>query len=150
MLFIGVRDDGTPEGRQENLESIQRSLGKKLAAAYPPVPHYPRVLASNGLRFLAVIIPGSAERPHFAGPSYIRDGSDSIPASPNQFTQLIASRSAKVRLILEWKDREVTVRKWEDPWMPLGTLFGGDTRGGPYEPTRSACAATLRDCNPFF
>ena len=62
-----------------------------------------------GGEFLAVIVRGSENRPHFAGPSYIRDGTQTKEASGEQFTRLIAERSSKAREILKWRGMVVTV-----------------------------------------
>ncbi len=35
VLFIGVKDNGTPEDRQVNLDSLQRTLSEQVAKAYP-------------------------------------------------------------------------------------------------------------------
>jgi predicted HTH transcriptional regulator len=36
VMFIGVKDDGTHEGKQVNLDSLQRTLSEQVAKAYPP------------------------------------------------------------------------------------------------------------------
>ena len=108
VLFIGVRDDGTVEGTA-NLDSLQKSFSKKIGNAYPPIPTFSKVLRHEGKEFLAVIIPGSLERPHFAGRSYVRVGSETRDASEEQFKELITQRTSKTRYILEWKDKEITV-----------------------------------------
>ncbi len=100
ILFIGVKDDGTPEGRVENLESIENKLSKRLSIAFPQIHYTTRVLEKDSKRFLAVIIPGSPERPHFAGHAYVRDGDKTVKASGQQFARLIAERSSKAYEIL--------------------------------------------------
>jgi hypothetical protein len=100
----------------------------------------------DGKQFLAVVIPGSESRPHFAGPSFIRVGSQSVPASEDQFRTLIAQRNDKARLILEWKGKEVTV-KIEYP-NPLAGLekFGKFRR----ETLVKGITALVLDCNQFY
>lgn len=141
ILFIGVRDNGEIEGNA-NLDSLQKTLSEKLALAYPPIYYLPKVLQHDGKQFLAVIVPGSPERPHFAGPAYIRDGSQSVPSSAKQFDLLIAERSSKVREILKWKNKAVTFRlsaqKNMQVVMALGTSGGGTLAG------------TVVDCNQFY
>jgi len=56
-----------------------------------------------------VIIYGSENRPHFAGPSYVRSGSESLEASREQFNELIAKRNSKVSRISEFKGEVVSV-----------------------------------------
>ena len=36
VLFVGVKDDGTPEEKPVDLDSLQRTLSKQLTNAYPP------------------------------------------------------------------------------------------------------------------
>lgn len=69
VLFIGVKDDGTPE-TGVNIESLQQSFARKMQAAYPPIYFLTKMLQKNGSQFVAVIVPGSPERPHFAGSSF--------------------------------------------------------------------------------
>src|SRR5215470_4439010 len=90
VLFIGVMDDGTPEQISPDLDSIQRSLSQKVSAAYPTIYYETRILDLAGAKVLAVLVPGSPSRPHFAGPAYVREASKSVAASKEQFDQLIA------------------------------------------------------------
>ena len=108
VLFIGVRNDGTIEG-VTNLDKLQQTLNDILGEAYPPIPTFPKVLEKDGKQFLAVIIPGSAERPHFAGHSYIRKGSETRKASEEQFAELVAQRNSKARHMLAWKGKSISV-----------------------------------------
>jgi Schlafen, AlbA_2 len=109
VLFIGVKDDGTPEGKNENIEAVMKSFGKKLSKAYPRIYYLPKTLNVGGKEVLAIIIPGSEGRPHFAGPSYVRVGSESREASEKQFDSLLAWRISKASEILKWRDKNVTV-----------------------------------------
>lgn len=109
VLFIGVRDDGTTERKSENVDAVQKSFMQVISTAYPPIPAFPRVLSEGESQFLAVLIPGSPDRPHFAGPSYVRVGAETRKASEEQFAELITQRTSKAREILAWKGREVTV-----------------------------------------
>jgi len=134
VMFIGVKEDGTPEDKQVNLDSLQRTLSEQLAKAYPPIYYLPHVLDVNGKQVLAIIVPGSSERPHFAGQSYTRDGSKTVQASKDQFDRLIATRNSKSYLILQWKDKTV--------------LMGNIRRGEP-RPS-SFGSAVIADCNQFW
>src|SRR5215469_2445087 len=83
VLFIGVYDDGTLERPKNpvNLDSLQKTLSERIGAAWPPIYFLPRVLCQAGQQFLAVLVPGSSLRPHFAGQSFIRIGSETKKAS---------------------------------------------------------------------
>jgi predicted HTH transcriptional regulator len=109
VMFVGVKDDGSVQVGKVNLETIERSVSEEIGKAYPPIYHFHRVLRDASINpFLAVIIPGSALRPHFAGQAYIRIGSDSKPASEPQFQNLIAQRQSKAYEILKWKGRVIS------------------------------------------
>jgi hypothetical protein len=130
IIFIGVRNDGTVE-HNENLESLQKKVGAEIAKVYPPI--YPQMKAmkdASGKEFLTVIVRGSVERPHFSGPSYIRDGTQTKEASAEQFARLIAERSSKAREIYAMVGNSVN-------WQMIGGQIGG-------------ADATVRDCNQSF
>jgi len=134
ILFIGVKNDGTPEGKVD-LESLQKTFNKKLADAYPPIFYVPKVLSADGKEFLAVIIPGSPERPHFAGQAYIRVGSQTKSASEAQFAILIAQRQSKAYEILKWLGKRVAIETLSY-W-----------RGSVH---KSRQQGVLIDCNQFY
>ncbi len=129
VLFIGVEDDGTIR-QSANLDTLQKTLGKELDKIYPTVYYESRVLTKDGKQFLAVVVPGSKDRPHFSGPSYVRIGSQSIQASDRQFNTLISERNSKVYEILKWKGTDITIRY----------------RGRNLPPF----PATVVDCNQFY
>jgi len=124
VLFIGAKDDGSPEQKAENLDSIQKSLADKLRAAYPAIYYFTKILHVKTAEILAVIVPGSAERPHFAGQSYVREGSKTVEASKEQFDALIASRNSKAYEILRWKGKTITVVSM--PPDPRGSAVIGE------------------------
>src|ERR1700733_2030489 len=108
ILFIGVRNDGSIQGL-ENPDSVQKSLSQKLAQAYPIPYCLTKVLEKDGKNFLAVVVPGSEFRPHFAGASFVRDGSQTIRASEQQFALMIAQRNSVAYEILKWRGKSVSV-----------------------------------------
>jgi hypothetical protein len=110
IIFVGVGNDGTVQDNL-NLYSLQKDVSKELRKIYPPI--YPQMKAmkdASGKEFLAVIVRGSAERPHFSGPSYVREGEETREASEQQFAQLIAERNSKVREILKWRGSQISLR----------------------------------------
>jgi Schlafen, AlbA_2 len=139
IIFVGVGDDGTVQDKL-NLDSLQRDVARGLGKIYPRVYAQMKVLRdSTGKEFLAVIVRGSENRPHFAGPSYVRDGSRTIEASEGQFEGLIAERSSKAYKIREWLGREITFRIPEGRGVTVGYSF---YRGpGP---------ARVVDCSQFY
>lgn len=130
IIFVGVRNDGTVEDNN-NIESLQKKVSAEIAKVYPPI--YPQMKAmkdGHGKEFLTVIARGSAERPHFSGPSYIRDGTQTKEASAEQFTRLIAERSSKARAIYAMVGKSVI---WQ--------MFGG---------VKGEAEATVLSCNQFY
>ncbi|MCJ7504216.1 MAG: ATP-binding protein [Acidobacteriia bacterium] len=138
LLFIGVRDDGTLEETTPNLDSLQRTFNEKVSAAYPPVYYLARILSVEGKQILAVIVPGSEQRPHCAGQAFIRKGSETVAASDEQFANLIASRNSKAYEILKWKGKSVTVHS-----APAASTISAFYMGMDGE-------CTVVECNQFY
>lgn len=136
ILFIGVKNDGTVQGLA-NPDSTQRSLSAKISNSFPVPYYWTKVMDSGGRKYLAVVVPGSEARPHFAGPSYVRVGSQSVPASDEQFARLLVERNSVAYELLKWKSKEVSV------WHPIA--------GGGYHPSRGhESTAVLVDCSTFY
>jgi predicted HTH transcriptional regulator len=109
VLYIGVMNDGTPEEKTVNLDSLQKTFSEKVSEAYPLVYYVTKIVNVDGKQVLAVIVPGSTDRPHFAGQAYVREGSRTVVASKPQFEELIASRNSKAYEILKWKGKTITL-----------------------------------------
>lgn len=109
VLFIGVDDSGKPQ-RQGKLEDLEKQINGILEHAYPPIYRHIVPLHLPEGDCLAVIIPGSPSRPHFAGRSYVRLGAETREASEQAFGRLIAQRSSKAGELLRWLDKEITFR----------------------------------------
>lgn len=110
VLFIGISDDGTVVG-VDNTDKTQMKVRKICEEeCYPPIPVFIAVLNHRDKAILAVEVHASRNRPHFAGPAYVRRGSESIKATPELYEELIASRNQKCWEILKWKDQVVTVK----------------------------------------
>src|SRR5215468_2096964 len=88
VLFIGVYNNGEIQENQTNFESLQKTVSDELSSIYPPISPTILVREKGGKKFIAVIIYGSLETPHFAGKSYIRKGTETIEASEEQFEEL--------------------------------------------------------------
>jgi hypothetical protein len=67
-----------------------------------------------------VLIPGSPERPHFAGKAFVREGTQTKEASDAQYKTLISSRSSKARAIQEWIGKDIS---WMNRNGALGDSF---------------------------
>jgi predicted HTH transcriptional regulator len=138
ILYIGVRDTGEIEDKQANLDSVQKTLNRMLQDAYPRVPVLPKIITDDSKQALAVIVPGSALRPHFAGPSYVRIGSETFEASASQMETMIASRSGKVYKLSKY----------------IGELVSVDNlsmvHNGLFQRTKWPDLALILDCNEFW
>jgi hypothetical protein len=126
VLYLGVRDGGEIETPQPDLEEVGKKFNRHMEKVYPRIAYVPKVINDNGRQALAVIIPGSELRPHFAGLAYVRKGPESVDASEDQFSELIAQRSSKTALLLQSKGKSVTVfirtGDSEIPW-PTSTVL---------------------------
>ena len=113
ILFIGVGDKGQALG-VDNPDKMQMSVRQYAELCYPPIRHTSKVVECEGKHVVAVIVQPDHNRPHFAGPAYVRVGSESVRASESQFEELIASRNSKARALLEAKRKGelVSVSLW--------------------------------------
>jgi predicted HTH transcriptional regulator len=138
VLFIGARDDGTLEPNV-GVESLQKSFSEKAADVFPPIPYSSRVFRRKDSECLAVIVQGSPNRPHYAGLPYIRVGTESKKASPDDVAQLTAERDPKAYEILKWKGNAVTVDVLHSPEtaVRLGRLA-------------TSTSSNVKDCNEFW
>lgn len=140
IMFVGVKNNGDIESIAD-LDKLQWSISERISKAYPTIYTETRILQKTDKKFLAVLVPGSPQRPHFAGPSFIRDGSKSVIASELQFNALIAQRDSKTYAILEWKGKFVTVLK-----HGFQILINATTQHRPDELNRGK----VIECNQFY
>jgi hypothetical protein len=136
VLFIGVDDKGNiMEGLrpEEEMKSFSDYIAEH---AWPPIYSAPRILDFGGRTCIAVIVPGSEARPHFAGKAYVRTGTQTKDASEDQFAKMIADRNGKARKLLEFRGRLIT----------LETLR---MKGTPHT-TSYAASWILSECNQFY
>jgi len=133
ILFIGVDDNGTPIG-VDNPDKTQKTVRQWGDWCYPAIRHTSRVVESKGKHIVAVIVQPDHNRPHFAGPAYVRVGSETKEATEEIFDELIASRISKARPLLEAKRKGelVSVYTW---------IFGN--RGMPEDYAVVECSASF-------
>jgi predicted HTH transcriptional regulator len=112
ILCFGVKEDGTIESAAWNFESMTQKIRERLSRVYPPIEFKTRIIERNGTSFLAVIVPGSSNGPHFSGPAYVREGSSTVVASEELFSLIIDRRERKVREILKWKNKNILMRRY--------------------------------------
>ena len=84
------------------------------------------VVSIESMSVIAVEVPPSALRPHFAGPAYVRINSESVNASQSIYDELLLSRDDKRRTLLEWRGKLCTmtvVGKQFGLYFPMGSSF---------------------------
>lgn len=109
ILYINVFDNGVIQEQPQDFERLQKKVTGEISNIFPPVNPTILVREKDGRQFIAVIVYGSRERPHFAGKSYTRSGTQTLDASEENLRQFIAQRSSKVTEILKWKGQTVIV-----------------------------------------
>ena len=99
VLYMGVTDAGEICG-VANADDIQREI-RRIAQdeCYPPIAVDFEVITKDGKSVVAAIVSESAMRPHFAGPAYVRRGSESLNATSEILNDLLASRNSVVRTL---------------------------------------------------
>jgi predicted HTH transcriptional regulator len=108
IIYIGVYNSGRIDDKGISETTVDKVTGE-LSNIYPPI--FPQILVreKDGKKFIAVIVRGSPNKPHFTGQSYIRQGTMSVPASERQFEELVAMRNSKVAQILKWQGKQVSI-----------------------------------------
>lgn len=141
VLFVGVGDDGTLHGvpNPDKLQRDVRQLGEN--DCYPPIFVDSETVRVDGKVIVAILVSASKLRPHFAGPAYVRRGSESVNASEVEYEALINSRVSIVRQLQEWKGSVVTVTEVA---TKLGEYFPVDANHHQSEPLE------IVDVNPYY
>ena len=141
VLFIGVSDqDGKITG-VESSDKLQKTIGKIASeSCYPPINHTARVITVNSNHVIAVIVRSSHNKPHFAGPAFVRSGSESKKASERVFEQLIASRISKARPLGEAMRRGERIAVFHWTLGRINRLAGANFLPG----------CTVVECTPHY
>lgn len=149
ILFIGVSNDGKPQAIL-NADKLQKTVTQIAEQdCYPPVKCEPTAFRVDGVELVAVVVEASSNRPHFTGHAYIRVGSETKKSSPDKFEELIASRSDKIRRILQAKGKMATIL-WEGKEAPyassvMSIISPRKSRFGPGLPFEAECIITACD-----
>lgn len=144
VLYIGVADDGKPVGVQ-NPDALQKAIREICdKQCYPPITIRSEVLTVEDKSVIAVIVPSSKTKPHFAGPAYVRVGSESVEASEAVYNELITERLAKCRLMLQAKRRKEIVTVIARGKKLGSSQYLGDAR---YRDTHEC---RIEACEPHF
>jgi hypothetical protein len=126
VLFIGVKNDATIVG-VPNPDAAQKEIRKHIEECYPPIEVWEiRNLIVKGQTVLAIIVPESRTSPHFTGPAYVRQGSESVKASAAMYEQLLADHVSAARRLRPWVGKEILVE--QQVISPrVGRMWNGST-----------------------
>ncbi len=109
ILFVGIRNDGRFDA-VPNTDKFQKTVREICEQdCYPPIKFSSEVLKPEGGPVVAVVIPASSNKPHFAGPAYVRRGSESVAASEEAFDELVHSRNSKSAAVLKLRGQVISV-----------------------------------------
>ena len=76
---------------------------------YPPLTPQCVALEVGGKSVVAIVVGPSADRPHFTGPAFVRQGSESVKASKRLFDEMVDARHSTVAAILRLVGTTITV-----------------------------------------
>jgi hypothetical protein len=113
-IFIGEKDDGTVQGVR-NTDSIQQTVAKEADKIYPPIYYRTEVYERDGKHCVLVTITHNGQAPHFGGPAWVRQGSQTVKATEEIYQQMVDQRQSKVRVLMQWLNKDVTVEGTERP-----------------------------------
>jgi predicted HTH transcriptional regulator len=109
VLFIGLNDKtGAVEG-VDNADKLQKRCVNVLDECYPAITRHMYALTIDGKTVVAIVVPASRHKPHFAGGAYVRDGSQSNQASNRLYEDLILSRTDPARELIKYKTNHTIV-----------------------------------------
>ena len=110
VLFIGVDDKAGSILGVDDPGKVQMRVGEAGEESYPSIRPVMTVLHVYGMCVVAVEIAHSKDKPHFAGPAYVRSGNRSVKASDSAYRDLLTSHCSQAGELLRWKGKHITVR----------------------------------------
>jgi len=109
VLYVGVLSDGLIQG-VGGIDSLQKTIRDICERdCYPPIKFASYSLTQHERDVLAVEVPHSVQRPHFAGPAFVRVGSESKAATQELYEELLTSHCSDAGQLLKVKNQLVTV-----------------------------------------
>lgn len=108
VIYIGIGDRGTIEGC-ESPDAVQKRVREAGGECYPPIEPQCVALTVEGKTVVAVVVSASLDKPHFAGPAYVRKGSESVKASKRLFDEMVDARHSIVAAIIRLIGTPITV-----------------------------------------
>jgi hypothetical protein len=110
VLFIGIDDKTGAVLGISDPDKLQRRVGDAGEDCYPAIRPSMVVLSLEEKWVLAVEVGYSPNKPHFAGPAFVRSGSRSVKASEGLYRDLLTSHCSPAGELLKCKGTHVTVR----------------------------------------
>ena len=142
VLFVGVENDGRVKGVSEP-DKLQRTLrGLAENECYPPIYLDLEAVSMPEGTVIAAMVRYSERRPHFAGPAYVRRGSESVAATEQVYRELLLSQDDKRRFLLDNRVATWTVEHLNKAPGASQPLF--DNRA------RSPSECTIEEVTAFF
>lgn len=114
QIFIGEKDDGTVQG-VTNTDNIQKAVKKDAEKIYPEIYYRTEVYEREGKQCVRVDIKHNGLAPHFGGSAWVRRGSETIKATEYIYQQMVDQRQSKIRVLLQWLNKEVTIEGTQNP-----------------------------------
>jgi hypothetical protein len=139
VVFVGIGDKGAVEGC-ENADAVQKRVREAADECYPPLTPQCVVLRVEDKEVVAVVVSSSKDKPHFAGPAFVRQGSESVKASKRIFEELVDARHSKVDAILRMREMPAVTA------VGLGHRLGG-TRRDVERGYRESCECKVLGCD---
>jgi len=101
ILYVNVDNNGEviPQPAEYDFEKLHKSISKRIGEAWPPIYFVTHILNKDGHEFVAVVVYGSPNRPHFSGRAWVRVSPENIDASEEQYNLLLAQRTRKLRAL---------------------------------------------------
>jgi hypothetical protein len=92
-----------------NAESINQRVAKEAEKIYRPIYYRTEVYERDGKQCLRVDIKHNGQAPHFGGLAWLRQGSRTVTATEELYQQMVDQRQSKVRVLLQWVNKDVTI-----------------------------------------
>lgn len=141
-IFIGEKDDGAVQGVTD-ADNIQKRVKKEAEKIYPEIYFKTEVYEREGKPCVRVDIKHNGLAPHFGGPAWVRKGSQTLKATDSLYQQMVELRQDKMRTLVHWLDKAVTVEGIHYEAYRIGLASGLEWSAGRNQ-------ATLKVVNPHW
>src|SRR5438270_2175580 len=108
IMLVGESNDGSVSGVPD-VDKMQRELRSEFENIYPPILFRQLPYEKDGKSCIRIEIEHSGETPHFADAAWIRKDNQSVRASDAMLQKLIELRSSKVRELMIWLGKRVSL-----------------------------------------